>query len=94
MDDRIYEDVLEVIGRTPLVRLARISPAGGAEICAKLEARNPGGSVKDRPALAMIVAEEKAGRLVAGATIVEATSGNTGISLAMISRCAGTSACS
>ncbi len=89
MDDRIYDDVLEVIGHTPLVRLRRISPPDGAEICAKLEARNPAGSVKDRPALAMVVAEEKAGNLGPGATIVEATSGNTGISLAMIAAVRG-----
>jgi cysteine synthase A len=81
--------VLELIGRTPLVRLARLSPAGGAVVVGKLESKNPGGSVKDRPALAMIEAAERAGQLAAGATIVEATSGNTGISLAMIAAVRG-----
>lgn len=80
----IYDGVQELIGRTPLVRLRKLSPAGGAEICAKLESRNPGGSVKDRPALAMLEAAEQRGAVRAGATIVEATSGNTGISLAML----------
>jgi cysteine synthase A len=81
--------VLELIGGTPLVRLARLSPKGGAEICAKLEAQNPGGSVKDRPALSMIEAAEADGRLAEGATLVEATSGNTGISVAMIAAVRG-----
>jgi len=89
VDDRIYDDVLDVIGHTPLVRLKRISPDGGAEVCAKLEGRNPAGSVKDRPALAMILAAERDGAVTAGATIVEATSGNTGISLAMIAAVRG-----
>jgi cysteine synthase A len=81
--------VFELVGRTPLVRLARVAPEGGAEIYAKLEARNPSGSVKDRPALAMIRAAEASGALVAGSTIVEATSGNTGISLAMLAAVRG-----
>ncbi len=89
MDERIYDGVLELVGETPLVRLSGISPAGGAEICAKLEAHNPGGSVKDRPALAMVLTAEKEGVLSPGATIVEATSGNTGISLAMIAAVRG-----
>jgi cysteine synthase len=89
MDDRIYDGVLDLVGRTPLVRLARVSPRGGAEVCAKLEARNPAGSVKDRPALSMVRAAEAEGRLRPGATIVEATSGNTGISLAMIAAVQG-----
>jgi cysteine synthase len=80
----IYDGVHELIGRTPLVRLRKLSPAGGAEICAKLESRNPGGSVKDRPALAMLAAAERRGAIRAGATVVEATSGNTGISIAML----------
>ncbi len=84
MTDRIYEGALDLIGRTPLVRLPRISGKNGAEICGKLESANVGGSVKDRPALSMILAAEAAGQLSAGSTIVEATSGNTGISLAMI----------
>jgi cysteine synthase A len=87
--DRIAANVLELVGRTPLVRLARLSPPGGASVVGKLEAKNPGGSVKDRPALAMIEAAERAGYLRAGAVLVEATSGNTGISLAMISAVRG-----
>ena len=89
MDDRIYESALELIGRTPLVKLARISPSKGAEICGKLESRNVGGSVKDRPALAMVEAAEAEGKVKKGATLVEATSGNTGISLAMIAAVRG-----
>ncbi|MCA9535164.1 MAG: pyridoxal-phosphate dependent enzyme, partial [Myxococcales bacterium] len=78
MTNRIYDGALELIGRTPLVRLKRLSGHVGAQVCAKLESQNPGGSVKDRPALAMVEAEERAGRLQPGATLVEATSGNTG----------------
>jgi cysteine synthase A len=85
----IYDGVLELIGKTPLVRLKRLSPEGGAEICAKLESKNPGGSVKDRPALAMLLAAEERGELRPGATLVEATSGNTGISLAMLAAARG-----
>jgi cysteine synthase len=89
LDDRIYDGVLDLVGRTPLVRLPRISPKRGAEICAKLERNNPAGSVKDRPALAMMLAAESGGQLREGATIVEATSGNTGISLAAIAAVKG-----
>lgn len=85
----IADSVLDLIGRTPLVKLARLSPPSGARVVGKLEAKNPGGSVKDRPALAMIDAAEKAGAIAAGAVIVEATSGNTGISLAMIAAVRG-----
>ncbi len=85
----IYDGVADLVGRTPLVRLKKLSPAGGAEICAKLENKNPGGSVKDRAALAMVSNAEEAGVLRAGATIVEATSGNTGISLAMLAAAKG-----
>ncbi len=84
MTDRIYDGALDLIGHTPLVRLARITGDKGAEVCGKLESNNVAGSVKDRPALAMILAAEESGQLVAGSTVVEATSGNTGISLAMI----------
>jgi cysteine synthase A len=80
----VADDALGLIAGTPLVRLGRLSPSGGATVWAKCEFKNPGGSVKDRPALAMILAAERDGRLAAGSTIVEATSGNTGISLAMI----------
>jgi cysteine synthase A len=84
MTDRIYDGALDLIGHTPLVRLARISGEDGAEICGKLESNNVAGSVKDRPALSMILAAEASGQLTPDATVVEATSGNTGISLAMI----------
>jgi cysteine synthase A len=84
MSDPLCVSVFDLVGNTPLVRLARIPEAGGAEVLAKLEAKNPSGSVKDRPARAMILAAEREGQLRAGATIVEATSGNTGISLAML----------
>jgi cysteine synthase A len=89
LDDRIYDGITELIGRTPLVRLRALSPKGGAEVVAKLESAGPGGSVKDRAALAMIDAAEAEGKLAPGATIVEATSGNTGISLAMIAAVRG-----
>ncbi len=85
----IYDGVAALIGRTPLVRLKKLSPAGGAEVCAKLEGKNPGGSVKDRPALAMLLAAEESGAIAPGSTIVEATSGNTGISLAMLAASRG-----
>lgn len=89
MHDRIYDGIIDLIGRTPLVRLRALSPKGGAEIVAKLENMGPGGSVKDRAALAMLDAAEADGRLSPGATIVEATSGNTGISLAMLAAVRG-----
>lgn len=89
MDDRIYDSIIDLIGRTPLVRLRKLRPPKGAEICGKLESANPGGSVKDRPALQMILAAEAAGTISEGATIIEATSGNTGISLAMIAAVRG-----
>jgi cysteine synthase A len=84
MTDRIYDGALDLIGRTPLVRLARITGDKGAEVCGKLESNNVAGSVKDRPALSMVLAAEESGELGPGSTVVEATSGNTGISLAMI----------
>ena len=83
------EDGVGLIGNTPLVRLAHVSPENGATIWAKAEFLNPGGSVKDRPALSMIRAAEREQKVRAGATIVEATSGNTGISLAMIASVRG-----
>jgi len=85
----IAQNVLELVGRTPLVRLARVAPSAGAAVVGKLEVKNPGASVKDRPALAMIEAAEAAGQVGAGAVIIEATSGNTGISLAMIAAVRG-----
>jgi cysteine synthase A len=84
MTERIHDGVLDLVGRTPLLHLARISPEGGAAIIGKHEALNPTGSVKDRAATAMVLAAEEAGELGEGAVVVEATSGNTGISLAMI----------
>src|SRR3954452_11453533 len=86
---RVADDVLGLIEKTPLVRLARLSPPGGATVWAKAEFVNPAGSVKDRPALSMILSAEKSGELKPGATLVEATSGNTGISLAMIAAVRG-----
>ena len=87
--DRIADSVLDLIGNTPLVRLSRVTPAGGAELLGKMESLNPGGSVKDRIALAMIEAAEAAGLLKPGDTIVEPTSGNTGIGLAMVAAVKG-----
>src|SRR4051812_22252019 len=76
----VVPDALALIGGTPLVRLARISPEGGGVVYAKLESMNPGGSVKDRAALGMVLDAEREGKLGEGSTIIEATSGNTGIS--------------
>ena len=81
--------VLELIGNTPLVRLNRLPRRGSAVVLAKLESVNPGGSVKDRIALAMIEEAERRGGLKPGATIVEPTSGNTGIGLAMVAAVKG-----
>lgn len=80
----IANDITELVGYTPMLRLARVSPSGGAEVFAKLEFLNPGGSVKDRAALGMILDAEKRGLLGPGATILEATAGNTGVGLALI----------
>ncbi len=80
---KIAASVLELIGRTPMVRLNRLPKPGGARVVAKLESVNPGGSVKDRIALGMLEDAEARGLLKPGATIVEPTSGNTGIGLAM-----------
>ena len=81
-----YGNVVEAVGNTPLVELPRLSPKPGVRIFAKLEGRNPTGSVKDRVAKAMIEAAEAEGAIEPGQTILEPTSGNTGISLAMICR--------
>lgn len=81
--------ILDLIGNTPMVKLSRVVGAGAAEVWAKLEGFNPGGSVKDRPALAMIEDAEKKGRLKKGMKIVEPTSGNTGIGLAMVAAVKG-----
>src|SRR5512133_3543170 len=81
-----FENVLESIGNTPLVELPRLSPKPGVRIWAKLEGRNPTGSVKDRVAKALIEDAEAKGAIEPGSTIFEPTSGNTGIALAMICR--------
>src|SRR5256712_1179987 len=80
-----YKEITELIGGTPLVRLNRFSRDGAATIYAKVESFNPGGSVKDRICLNMINEAERQGRLKPGSTIVEPTSGNTGIGLALVS---------
>src|SRR5271165_1789820 len=78
-----YEDALEAIGNTPLVKLNKVTDGAECLVLAKVEYMNPGGSVKDRPAIAMLDAAEEAGLLKPGGTIVEPTSGNTGTGLAM-----------
>ncbi|EIV99485.1 cysteine synthase A [Thermoanaerobacter siderophilus] len=88
-EDKIYEDITQLIGNTPIVRLNKIVPKDAAEVIVKLESFNPGGSVKDRIALNMIKRAEEEGRLKPGGTIVEPTSGNTGIGLAMVSAVKG-----
>lgn len=84
-----YDSLLDALGGTPLVGLPNLSPSENVRIWAKLEDRNPTGSIKDRPALAMIEAAERDGVLRPGATILEPTSGNTGISLAMAAKLKG-----
>jgi cysteine synthase B len=81
-----YADIIEAVGNTPLVELPKISPKEGVRIFAKLEGRNPTGSVKDRVAKSMIEAAEASGAIAPGQSVLEPTSGNTGISLAMICR--------
>ena len=85
----VLSSIIDVIGGTPLVRLEKMSRAAGVEILAKIEGLNPAGSVKDRIARAMVDDAERTGRLERGATIIEPTSGNTGIALAMISAARG-----
>ncbi|NOS81712.1 MAG: cysteine synthase A [Nitrospira sp.] len=85
----LHKDITELIGRTPLVRLNRLSPPGGATIYGKVEFFNPGGSVKDRICLNMIDEAERLGQLKPGGTIVEPTSGNTGIGLALVAAVRG-----
>ncbi len=86
---RVAASVLELVGNTPLVRLNKLPKPGGATILAKLESVNPGGSVKDRIAVSMIEDAERRGLLRPGSTIVEPTSGNTGIGLAMVAAVRG-----
>jgi cysteine synthase A len=81
---RIAESIIDLVGQTPMVRLGRLEPAGSAEIWAKLEFLNPGGSIKDRAALGIVLDAERRGVLRPGSTIVEATAGNTGVGLALI----------
>jgi cysteine synthase B len=85
----LYHSLLQAVGDTPLVGLPSFSPAEHVRLWAKLEDRNPTGSIKDRPALAMIEAAEADGRLTPGCTVLEPTSGNTGISLAMACKLKG-----
>jgi len=84
-----HKDITELIGKTPLVRLTRLSPEGGATVYGKVEFFNPGGSIKDRICLNMINEAERQGKLKPGGTIVEPTSGNTGIGLALIAAVRG-----
>jgi cysteine synthase A len=81
---RVADDITQLVGETPMLQLKRLVPAGSADIFAKLEYLNPGGSVKDRAAIGIIRRAEQDGKLAPGGTIVEATAGNTGIGLALI----------
>jgi len=81
---RVADDITQLVGETPMLQLKRLVPAGSADVFAKLEYLNPGGSVKDRAAIGIIQRAEQDGKLTAGGTIVEATAGNTGIGLALI----------
>lgn len=89
MSQRIYKDITEIFGNTPLVRLNRVTQSLGATVLAKLEFYNPSASVKDRLAVAIVDAAEASGELLPGGTLVEATSGNTGIALAMVGAARG-----
>ena len=86
---KIADSIVDLVGNTPLVRLRNLPDAGGAEVVAKLEFFNPGGSVKDRIGMAMVEDAERRGVLKPGMTIVEPTSGNTGIALAMVAAAKG-----
>jgi len=81
---RVADDITQLVGETPMLQLKRLVPAGSAEVFAKLEYLNPGGSLKDRAAIGIIRRAELEGKLAPGGTIVEATAGNTGIGLALI----------
>ena len=81
---KVVENILELVGQTPMVRLRRLEEAGSAEIWVKLEYLNPGGSIKDRAALGIVLDAERRGVLKPDGTIVEATAGNTGVGLALI----------
>ena len=86
---KIANSIVDLIGNTPIVKLSRLAEEDSAEVYVKLEYMNPGSSVKDRIALAMIETAEKEGKLNPGDTIIEATSGNTGIGLAMVAAVKG-----
>ena len=86
---KAHADITELIGRTPLVRLNRLTKPGSATIYGKVESFNPGGSIKDRICLNMINEAERQGKLKPGGTIVEPTSGNTGIGLAFVAAVRG-----
>ena len=81
---RVADDITQLVGETPILQLKRMVPAGSADVFAKLEYLNPGGSLKDRAAVGIIRRAEQEGKLAAGGTIIEATAGNTGIGLALI----------
>ena len=86
---KIYDDVTALIGNTPLVRINKLTEGVGATVVAKLEFYNPASSVKDRIGVAIVDAAEQSGELPPGGTIVEATSGNTGIALAFVAAARG-----
>ena len=81
---RIAADITQLVGSTPMLELTRVAPQPGSAVFAKLEFLNPGGSIKDRAALGMILDAEARGLLHPGSTIIEATAGNTGVGLALI----------
>lgn len=89
MSDKIYNSILDTIGHPPILKLNRVVPEDSADVYVKLEFFNPGGSIKDRIALAMVEKAEKEGKLKAGDTIIEPTSGNTGIGLAAVASAKG-----
>ncbi|MGA2358417.1 MAG: pyridoxal-phosphate dependent enzyme, partial [Terriglobales bacterium] len=82
---RLSDDISKLVGETPMLQMKKLAPPGAADIFAKLEYMNPGGSVKDRAAIGLIARAESEGKLKPGGTVIEATAGNTGIGLALIS---------
>ena len=83
---RVSDDISKLVGETPMLQMKKLAPPGSADIFAKLEYLNPGGSVKDRAAIGLIARAESEGKLKPGGTVIEATAGNTGIGLALIGR--------